>query len=156
MGNCHACGNQFNKTSRHVKCPSCRSKSYKKPCPICGLPKQRRSRYCRKCYVNSKQYPISKTKHISKDGYVYVYFRDHPNSDKEGRIYEHRLIMEEKLGRYLFQFENVHHKNGIRHDNRIENLELWIKTQPAGTRVEDVVKWAEEIISLYGGVSSTG
>ena len=64
--------------------------------------------------------------------------------------------MEEKLNRYLFPFENVHHKNGVRNDNRIENLELWIKVQPTGARVKDVVKWAREIIRLYGGVSSIG
>ncbi|HSW48331.1 MAG TPA: HNH endonuclease [Candidatus Saccharimonadales bacterium] len=107
------------------------------------------------CFSKSKQYPFSKTKHVSRDGYMYVYFRAHPNCE-EGRIYEHRLIMEKKLGRYLLPFENVHNKNGIRNDNRIQNLELWVKVQPTGARVEDVVKWAKEIIELYGGVSSVG
>ena len=93
---------------------------------------------------------------MSKDGYLYVYFKKHPYSDKAGRVYEHRLIMEQKLGRYLFPFENVHHKNGIKSDNRIENLELWIKTQPTGVRVQDVVKWAKELLKLYGDVSSAG
>jgi hypothetical protein len=57
------------------------------------------------------------------------------------RRIQHRCIMEEKIGRELFKFENVHHINGIRDDNRIENLELWTKPQPCGQRPEDLVSW---------------
>lgn len=57
--------------------------------------------------------------------------------------------MAASLGRPLERHENVHHVNGDRSDNRVENLELWSKSQPPGQRVTDKVEWAVGILALY-------
>lgn len=90
-----------------------------------------------------------KTKH--KAGYVMVYFPGHPRATtgNGSYVFEHILVMEEHLGRYLYPDETVHHKYGVRDDNRIEHLELWVKPQPTGIRAEDAVVWAKEILKRY-------
>lgn len=98
----------------------------------------------RKTEIQAKQKPAK-----DKDGYVLLYMPQHPNCSVTGQYAQHRLVMEEMIGRILVQGENVHHKNGIRNDNRPENLELWSSRQPKGQRVEDKVEYAMEILKLY-------
>lgn len=85
---------------------------------------------------------------VRPNGYIMVYAPDHPTvlaaearakatgvRFSKRHVWEHRLVMERMLGRYLLPHETVHHKNGVRDDNRPENLELWSKRQqPAGQR----------------------
>lgn len=63
---------------------------------------------------------------VNKDGYIEIYVDQHPNHRKYTKyILEHRLVMEKAIGRYLLRTEVVHHKNGVKDDNRIENLQLF-------------------------------
>ena len=64
-------------------------------------------------------------KRLTKYGYILIYSPSHPTVSKNNKyVFEHRLIMEKHLGRYLKSEEVIHHKNSLRNDNRLENLEL--------------------------------
>lgn len=82
-----------------------------------------------------------------------VLLRDHPRAGSNGYVFEHVLVMEDVLGRYLLPGETVHHLNGLRADNRPENLELWTRPQPAGIRAADAVAWAREVLARYDGLA---
>jgi len=103
----------------------------------------------KKAHTGRRSYAWKGGRRKDNCGYIQIWKPEHPNATMKGYIHEHRLIMSDKLGRPLEKYENVHHKNGNREDNRIRNLELWNTMQPAGQRVEDKVLFAKEILKLY-------
>ena len=89
-------------------------------------------------------------KFISQAGYVSIYKPDHPLAAKGGYVTEHRWVAAEHWGCDVVKDALVHHKNGIRGDNRIENLELrTIHTHWKGQSVEDMTEWAGEHLSAH-------
>lgn len=136
-----------------------RSRVQPKPCPWCKeefLPsfraKKQTSLHCSRSCAHFHSYALNPGRskgekagrwkggrQITPKGYVLINAPDHPSLANSTRRYvlEHRLVMEKVLGRLLKPSEQVHHKNGIRDDNRPENLELWVKQQPPGARVAE-------------------
>lgn len=87
-------------------------------------------------------------------GYRAITKMGHPNAHKRnGRIYEHTYVMSQILGRPLEKGEVVHHKNGIRDDNRPENLELKTAHHPAGQSITDMLDFCEWYLNKYESVS---
>lgn len=98
--------------------------------------------------VNS--HPVG-SKRLDEGGYVLVKDPEHPNARQGGWVREHVKVMAEALGRPLRKGETVHHRNGVRGDNRPENLQLMaLGLHPAGQSVEDLLAFAKEIIARYG------
>jgi hypothetical protein len=139
---------EFYRNGQHVrkKCKACYN-SYrgKGSCDDCGQPVGYRTKRCRDCDSESR-FGTAEWR-ISDQGYVVKLLRRKGQPARELR--QHRVVMEAHIGRPLLSSEHVHHINGVRHDNRLENLELWTTSHPSGQRVEDVVQWCKETLALY-------
>lgn len=151
---CKYCSRIFVTKTNNYECSSCQHERAKHPCSRCGVPVDRRAEVCRPCWGaehsgdRSTSWKGGKTRH-KVHGYVRVKMPDHPRAGSDGYVREHILVMEERIGRFLLPNENVHHRNGVRDDNRPENLELWTVAQPAGQRAADLLAWAREVIERY-------
>ncbi|MBA7643217.1 hypothetical protein ES703_50936 [subsurface metagenome] len=88
-------------------------------------------------------------RHLAKDGYIYLRMPDHPHARGNGYVREHVYVMSKHLGRPLRKGEIVHHKNGVRSDNRIENLELRTKTHPKGQSVKEMIEFCTQYLQEY-------
>jgi hypothetical protein len=124
------------------------------PCAIDGCAERAvvkslcRLHYGRKFYADNI---AARKRQARADGFVTVY--GYRRVQVDGRqVAEHRLVVERHIGRRLLPGENVHHRNGNRLDNRLENLELWASAQPVGQRAADLLAYAEEILARYAPI----
>ncbi|WNI19223.1 HNH endonuclease [Actinacidiphila sp. ITFR-21] len=127
----------------------CQDDDCVKPVASRGFCVNHRYSYMRAAGVKPRSMAPAGTGQITKEGYRRISAPGHPNVNRHGRILEHRKVLADRLGRPLQPGENAHHKNGNRLDNRSENLELRVTSQPSGQRAADLVVWANEILEKY-------
>jgi hypothetical protein len=153
---CERCGEEYTPSGPAQKFCSQKCLRGTATCRHCGeeflkSPANPKNEFCsRKHYWEHTKANGKQGRYVRKDGYVRVQVPDGtPGKQRDGRMPEHRYVMQEHLGRPIRADEDVHHINGVKDDNRLENLELWSGSQPRGQRVVDKVTWAREILAIY-------
>jgi len=115
--------------------------STNKTCSDCGKLISKAAKKCRSCSRTGKSWSWSENskknirmeknsqwkggRSVTDKGYVRIYLPEHINATGRGYVYEHRLIMEKHLDRYLDRKEIVHHIDGNKQNNKLENLMLF-------------------------------
>lgn len=135
-----------------LECPVCRElrevdkyyakRALDKPCRACKH-KQHSAR------MSGENNPAFKgTPFVDNDGYVRVWMPDHHRADNSGRVYEHILVAEATYGGPITSEYHVHHKNGVKNDNRPENLEVLLAS--------DHHREHDHRVNLDGAISAKG
>jgi hypothetical protein len=140
---CLLCQKPLTPAQLHYCSHVCRDKAKitleQRPCEQCGATMQvefhllETKRFCSRACANQAKRLTGPGARIKRhDGYIQIYYPTHPDASKQGFILEHRLVAEKKYGRRILRSEHVHHINGVRDDNRPENVEVIDPSTHAG------------------------
>ncbi len=134
----YECGNKLKEVNRSCQCAQCGAAFVR--------PHGKKQTYCsRRCSMLARKGSKANGAYRHPEGHQLRHSAGYIQEKRDGKwVMQHRLVMEQTLGRPLLPTERVHHKNGNRQDNRPENLELWTgvgasKKDPHGIRVVDKV-----------------
>ena len=117
---CIVCGDEYLTTPQRLN----RTKEFQNPGAYCSKQCVGKVAFKTLRQFGSDHYAWKGGRNKNSKGYIEIYMPDHPFCRGGKYVAEHRLVMEKHLGRYLKPYEKVHHRNCIKDDNRLENLQL--------------------------------